>query len=695
MSNRFVQYRPLDYTPVTEPLEILKESLVNRRKLIDAVEDQQDKLALITVKGIPGTDWENKAAERRRWLDQIRTEASNYLMENSGDLYGAKRKLREVQNKIMQDFSSGESGAIKSAYESYAKTMEDLQKEAGKKDSYSLDRLSKQDQLYKLQQKNLGKFDPIRGTYEHAASLSAPPAEFDLWSRMKDVISVTPELQDTEIVQGRDGWFILDKKTQRKHKDSDVLINNMRNSLANDTGYLEDLKFKTKYFTAVNGLDASNPEDAQKILNYQDMLSKQNYNQIGGYSYSNIDQDLKRTEDPGLKIQLQREKLSAEKSMFASLVPDQGNIQEAEVDYLSDNSALEDASSYWNGIYNTVNAVYTKNGIYVGGPNYHDDDIEDLMELNKLEKINKEISDKLNISYSDLSSWISKQDKNKSYSNLMKEYIKKQVGEGIPKSTIHGYEIPFDERKNRTIDLVSNPNYRVYVVKNGKVVKDGRDYTMGQFKSDYSSFFSRDGYFKKLGPGTFETTHFVPPSKQIPEYTYKMVGDDGEIIYVAPTKVYNSRDQSDIKDYHTSYNSVQTGKASKLVLPSRFDSKLTSDIESALRTNNQSLLKYGNPNNIVGYELESGGTSKNPQNLDNKKLYSKVYAIYQEPSGKQKKVLVYDKQNMRKDLDLDEGIKEILKTMDQEVYKREVGTTQRNFYKGEARDFTKLRDIFN
>ena len=146
MSNRFVQYRPLDYTPVTEPLEILKESLVNRRKLIDAVEDQQDKLALITVKGIPGTDWENKAAERRRWLDQIRTEASNYLMENSGDLYGAKRKLREVQNKIMQDFSSGESGAIKSAYESYAKTMEDLQKEAGKKDSYSLDRLSKQDQ---------------------------------------------------------------------------------------------------------------------------------------------------------------------------------------------------------------------------------------------------------------------------------------------------------------------------------------------------------------------------------------------------------------------------------------------------------------------------------------------------------------------------------------------------------------------
>ena len=57
MSNRFVQFRPLTYTPVTEPLELLKESITNRRKMMDSIAEQEDALNAFKINAIPGTGY--------------------------------------------------------------------------------------------------------------------------------------------------------------------------------------------------------------------------------------------------------------------------------------------------------------------------------------------------------------------------------------------------------------------------------------------------------------------------------------------------------------------------------------------------------------------------------------------------------------------------------------------------------------
>lgn len=705
MSNRFVQYQPLGYKPVTLPLELIKETINERRQLIDVMDQAQDQLALIQAKGIPGTGYEEKAAEKNRQLQQLRDDTARYFMENPTDLYGQKRKLREVKNTITNDMISGELGAINNAYESYAKKYEELQKEAGKKDSYSTSRLSQQDQIFRLQNKNLGKFDPVKGNYENAASLGTPVAEFNVYERLSDVLKNTPELVNYDLKSSKEGWQIVDRVTGVAHKDSKQLVSNMLNSLKSDSHYLDDLDWQARYMAATNELDMSNPDHQELLKNWKSQKILNDASGIAGYAYTKeMKPDINRIEDPALKIQLQREKLEAMKKFQDALTaPDLGAPPEAEVDFLSTNSGLEESLRHWNGLGDVVNEVFAKNKIFIDGPRTNSiTGVSALQKTNKLDKINSELSEKLNISKSELENYIKeayKKNPNINYYSAVKSFVDLKQAKGFSRNVIKGYEIPFNERKDRTIDLVSNPNYRVYVVKNGILVKDGRDYTMGNFKEDYKKVIlglKSGGASKNIDVGVFQTTHFVPPSKQIPEYTYKMVGPDGETIYVAPTKKFNSRNQSTVKDYHKSYNDVQENTNADVVLPTMYDSSLINTIEFELRKDGKSLRNFGDPRFISGVQLVPSKSKKPAQNgIEGKRLYSKVNIIYADPRGNRKIVPVYTAKPNSEGIDLDEGINDIFNTLDQELYTKEVGTPKRTFYKGQPIDYMQLSNIFN
>ncbi len=293
MSNRFVQYKPLDYTPVTEPLEILKESLVNRRKLIDVMEDEQDKLALVKAQGIEGTDWQNKAVGVNKVLKGKLDEVSGYLIDNPSDLYGAKRKLRELKNYIAGEAISGELGAINSARAQYVKQVEELQKEAGKKGSFSFNRLGQVKQNFLEDNQNIGKFNPETGTYENARSLGLPVAEYDVYERLTDVIKNTPEYAGiVDIRHGSNGLEIYDIVTKEKRKDSDQLIQNFKGSLSSDPMFLADLDFQTNQI--LRQAKRLNP-DMQVTPEQAALLKEVKFNQIlqqaGGYGYKNIDEE--------------------------------------------------------------------------------------------------------------------------------------------------------------------------------------------------------------------------------------------------------------------------------------------------------------------------------------------------------------------------------------------------------------------
>lgn len=722
MSNRFVQYKPLDYTPVTEPLEILKESLVNRRKLIDTMEDQQDKLALVRAQGIDGTDWQNKAVEQNRWLDSLRTEAANYLMENSGDLYGAKRKIREVQNKIVQASTSGELGAINNAYASYAKQMEELQKAAGKKDSYSLSRLEKQNQLFKMQSQDLGKFNPIRGTYERATSFTAPPAEFDVYGRLTDVVKNTPALTGYDLVSGRDGWQIIDKVTGVEHKDSATLVTNMLNSLKTDSHYKDDLDWQTRYMAVSNKLDMSKPENQQLMAEWAAQKMANDAKGIEGYAYTKeLEPKIHRMEDPALKIQLQREKIAADKKIAEQFkAPDIGIPSAAEIDYLSNNPTLEDAGAYWNQLTGLVNKSATT---VFGGPGLAPSSLRsgqainnlvfdnEKLNLNRLDSkqlssLNKEMGKNLKIDSGDLSTFMDKYKKanpSANYKDGIKAFVQEKKNIGFQKDPIKGYEIPFDERGDRTIDLVSNPQYRVYVTKNGRVVDNGEDYTMGKLIEDRRKILGvPTNVFAKQEMGKFRTTHFVPPSEQIPEYTYKMTGPDGETIYVAPTKKYNDNNQTSFKNTAAQYQKMKRYPSeanSTLVVPGAYDSNIGQSVEQVLRQHGTSLTKYGDPRNIVGWKVvptrsHSNGREEGANNI----AYSKVHAIFQDPlTGHQRTVTVYspNKSSLSNSLDIDNEVQADIEMLHQELFKREVADPKVKWIKDHPYPFQQLQSIFN
>jgi len=514
MSNRFVQYRPLDYTPVTEPLEILKESLVNRRKLIDMMEDEQDKLATIQAKGIDGTDWQNKAVNVNKVLQSKKDEVSNYLMENSGDLYGAKRKIRELKNYITRESISGELGAINNASAAYAKRMEELQKEAGKKDSFSLSRLEKQNQLFKMQSQNLGKFNPIRGTYENATSLTAPPAEFDVYERLTDVIKNTSALTEYRLQSGRDGWQLVDRVTGVEHKDSNTLVANMLDSLKTSAAYKDDLEWQTRYTAVASGLDMSKPENQELMASWAAQKMANDAKGISGYAYTKeMAPTIHRTNDPEMQFELQRRRFKHDDDKLAGLMRDNSLPGvTVPVDFIPANASILGNIDLNNEAVTNIINKYTKNGrgsnFFDAGtyfdefgisyrdasatePNYVKNPFPGLTNLpaKDLQNLANELQSKQpNFNKDKFIAYMEKQSKNlsKSASDKIKDYFKNFEKEtGTRPQEVRMIPFSLDNQQYVTANVLMNDILPVTVVKNGKIVHNGENFTMGDLKKKY------------------------------------------------------------------------------------------------------------------------------------------------------------------------------------------------------------------
>lgn len=280
MSNRFVQYKPLGYKPVTLPLELIKETLTERRKLIDVMDEAQDQLALIRATPIPGTGYEREAAEENRDLQNLKETTTRYFQDNPTDLYGQKRLIREVKNNITNRMLTGRLGAINNAYTSYAKQMEELQKDAGKKDGFSHTRINEAAELFKFKHQNLGKFDPTTGRYENATSLQNPAYNYDINEQLDAAIKNTPAMKDYTVHKSRDGFTVINTITGKESKEGLQIVKNLYDRLLGDSKYKEDLSWQAQIWAMRNGIN-----DPEKISQYMQAKSKLDAQAGMGYGY--------------------------------------------------------------------------------------------------------------------------------------------------------------------------------------------------------------------------------------------------------------------------------------------------------------------------------------------------------------------------------------------------------------------------
>jgi len=284
MSNRFVQYKPLGYKPVTLPLELIKETLTERRKLIDVMDEAQDQLALIRATPIPGTGYEREAAEENRDLQNLKETTTRYFQDNPTDLYGQKRLIREVKNNITNRMLTGRLGAINNAYTSYAKQMEELQKDAGKKDGFSHTRINEAAELFKFKHQNLGKFDPSTGRYENASSLQNPAYNYDINEQLDLAIKNTPAMKDYTIHRSKDGFTVINTITGKESKEGAQIVKNLYDRLLGDSKYKEDLNWQAQIWAMRN-----NVTDPEKISQY--IKAKSMFDAQAGQGYGYVSQE--------------------------------------------------------------------------------------------------------------------------------------------------------------------------------------------------------------------------------------------------------------------------------------------------------------------------------------------------------------------------------------------------------------------
>lgn len=553
MSNRFVQYRPLDYTPVTEPLEILKESLVNRRKLIDSMEDEQDKLALIKAQGIDGTDWQNKAVGVNKTLLDKQNEVSNYLIENSGDLYGAKRKIRELKNYVTRESIYGELGAINNATAAYSKRMEELQKEAGKKDGFSHTRINEAAELYRYKHQNLGKFDKATGTYENASSFQNPAYNYDINEQLDTAIKLTPAMKDYEVHRSKDGLTVINTVTGKESKEGLQIVKNLYDRLITDSMYKEDLNWQAQVWAMRN-----NVTDPEKIAQY--MQAKPIFDSQAGQGYGYVTQEKPTfdtyTDQYGLEM-LKHKNKKEEDQLFADQLNSPGGMQTIPINMLS---GSDDVTSS-GGI--DISAISSDPLLYPD-PNIASKTIEKYAPLvgkallpNKTTLNGEELNllaDKIEASHSSPNfnkghfvKWMNKTFKDPRYKDLsihqkMERYNQDRKtfnsAQALDPYNVSGFKFEsLEKRQDITKDLMSNNALDVIVVKNGKIIHGGSsvnggtggDFNMGDLKTKYPKDFKVD----TRGDVAATVSATVPPIPDLTnDYRETISMSDGAVAYV-------------------------------------------------------------------------------------------------------------------------------------------------------------------
>ena len=654
MSNRFVQFRPLTYTPVTEPLELLKESITNRRKMMDSIAEQEDALNAFKINAIPGTGYEQEAVGVKADWQKQKEGLFNYISENPNDVYGQMREIRKVKNYIINDTLNGKAGAIQNAYNQYVADDKEYSKTAGKKDSYSQSRYGQNKELFIAANKDIGEFDPNTGRYTKASSFSPPPVEFDTFQRLKEVWDLTPESTYSELKSGRDGFFIIDKKTNHKLKESNTLVNNMLNSLKGDAGYIDDLKFRTKYYSVANGLDMSNPDHARLAEAYAGQQMAHDAGQMSGYSYNNSDQDLHRTMDDSWRYNVEMSKL---KMLEHLMEPEPlGNPKPRQVSVFSTSPALEDANSYWNNLDALASEIEEKNGgvrkgiavregwdsRYGNSPNYSNN-YHSSKQYNgeEIDKISKDIGAKLGVDSYDVSTFLSKyykdpKNKNGTLYNALKGFVASYKQRGFDKSPITGFPIDVDQQDDLTKKTLQDGQAQVWKVENGRIVTNRADYSMSKFLKDESKDMYNSITLKPKSDLNYKVTDIVPANSKIPKTTYKMTNSSGDVIFVAVSDAINKPDSrinamnysvSRMHETPSEYN-----KEGVILTNLGADSHIGQNVERYLNSHGTSMVAKIDPRQVYGWRLFPGSRQPYGRSSDALK-YSKVQVILNDGSA--------------------------------------------------------------
>lgn len=712
MSNRFVQFRPLTYTPVTEPLELLKESITNRRKMMDSIAEQEDALNAFKINAIPGTGYESEAMGVKADWQKQKEGLVNYITNNPNDVYGQMREIRKIRNYITNDMLNGKAGAIQNAYNQYVTDDKEYSKTAGKKDSYSQSRYGQSKELFIAANKDIGKFDPNTGRYTKASSFSPPPVEFDIFKRLKEVWDLTPESTYSELKSGRDGFFIIDKKTNHKLKESDILVNNMLNSLKGDAGYIDDLKFRTKYYSVANGLDMSNPDHARLAEAYAGQQMAHDAGQISGYSYNNSTQDLDRTMDDSWKYNVEMSKLK----MLGHLMEPEplGNPKPRQVNLFSTSPALEDASSYWNNLDALTSAALGDIGIKNTGIPTHSMDMDpakifhsSLLKFGEPQNFNgeqinaiaKSVGSRLNVDSNDVSSYLSKyykdpKNENKTLEGALKGFVASYKQRGFDKSPITGFPISVDQQDDLTKKTLQDGQAQIWKVENGRIVTHGADYSMSKFLKDESKDMYNSITLKPKSDLNYKVTDIVPANSKIPKTTYKMTNSSGDVIFVATSDAINKPDsQINAMNYSVSRMHETPSEYTKdgvVLTHLGADSHIGQNVERYLNSHGTSMTAKIDPRQVYGWRLFPASRQPYGRSSDALK-YSKVKVILNDGSA----VTLIDPsdKSAKGNVDLGNSAREDMEEINAGVFRETMGKPKRvSLGKGQ---FANVMDLTN
>lgn len=534
MANRFVEFKPLDYKPSTYPLELLNETVKERRKLLDASEEAFDALNQFRSIGIAGTAYEKEAAAINKEWQNRKNEVKDFIAKNPGDVYAQIRKIKELQRGITNDLLTGKAGAVKRAYDDFSTSYQELLKHADKKDSYTASRLSDAVYMFKKGLQDLGGFNPETGRYNKESSFAAPPPEFDVYSRLTEVLKNTPELKKYSLVPGRDGYTLVDRTTGIEYKEGKTLVQNMLGALQGDAHYMSDLGFRARLEAAKGDITDSNDINAitQKLF-------QNDYGQIAGYAYVNdVKPDLHRMKDPALDLRMHREKLGSIQQLQRSLVdlstPRLEETLAADVAPNSDQSreffkAFEmpvSADSPFKYFFNQKAEPIADRKIDLTRDATTVENLATYIEVKSEGSITKQA----------VKDYIKRLTESVRYASPHEilNGLSNNLGDRSKRVSMKGYILPGDGQDITRI-LLNNLHTPVYIMNsNGTMYKNGSDYTVGNLLNDYPDLKPN-----KYGKYTTTAGHFVPPTSVIKKFSYSMPLPGGKIAYIAPVNQLN------------------------------------------------------------------------------------------------------------------------------------------------------------
>ncbi len=523
MSNRFTHLNPIKYTPVQEPLELLKYVIDAKRKQIDNVDDGLAALGELRVNGYRNTGYEVAANKVNKGIQERIDNVYNYIKANPHDYQGAERMVKKATQETKRDFIVGEAGAITSATKEIENSVAEGMKNIGKEGGYSATKFNTARQNFIDDNQDIGYYDPALNRFTKGTSFVAPPKDPDYFKMLNEVVKATPELKNVSVQAGRnagDPYHFVDITTGYEVKLPETLKANLLAQLRNSPEVNEDIDFNVRNQMRALG---ANDYNTYKLLKEASLQEKANA--IGGYGYTNIERKLDYRENFGAREALKHLYKTKEDEALMQGIAQAGQVvtqdaglldvpvtnqQKGIVDIPVKGTHLSDAASRGAGI--SANPLF--GNVYT--QMYGNQEMtglnakvifNDPATISKLETLFT--SQGVEPNRKNLNAAIEEGvKKGWSYNKVLEVYNKKQddIYQGLVNTPYRGKSMPFasyDKAKSVTDLIMINEHYPVDVYEDGKLIYSRKDTNLGKIKEeDKLSGKNSDFAFSAIGyPG--------------------------------------------------------------------------------------------------------------------------------------------------------------------------------------------------